>query len=308
MPFASLLFFITILYLNTRYDKIIRPFRPTTRTMNKLKIIQKQLNSFGISNEEQAVFMHLVQHQDQTAVQISHAIGIPKTTVYRILTDLKSKGLVVELIGSRGKRFKSQYEELVKIAKNELEAARNLERIASELQTTLPKLQVPTLHKTTVQVYEGIEGLKQLMWNVLAAQDLIYYYSSADRRKLFGDVWFERFCREFVKRDLWERGFDSMVNANYAPELAKYYFNTGYHKRTEYKIVKGLDMDCEIFLYNDTYTMYSWENELIGVEIRNQFLVKTQRTIFEKLWNELEGEPGLSFVLPHSQVSSKQVK
>lgn len=253
---------------------------------------------------ESTVFLHLIENGEQTAVQISNKTKIPKTTVYHILEDLIDRKFVEPLLGSRGKKYKAQEGNFESVAKKKLKSAKDLTHMASLLQKNLPTLSSSSLQKTSFRVYEGINGLKQLMWNVLSAKDMIYYYSSADRRKLFGDVWFERFCREFVKRNLWERGFDSMVNAGYAPELDNYYFKTGYHKRTEYKIIKGLDMTSEIFIYNNVYNMYSWEkNELIGIEIENKFLVESQRKIFEKLWNETEAVPGLSFVLdPHPAI------
>ena len=62
-------------------------------------------------------------------------------------------------------------------------------------------------------------------------------------------------------------------------------------------------MDFEVLMYNDTYAMYSYENnEIFGVEIINPKLAAMQKQIFDFMWRhsrrmKMVSEGGAAIVL-----------
>lgn len=283
-----------------KHVKIYRPLWPTNKSLQmNIKDIKTHLQKFSLDVIEIDTYIALLQNGELSAVEISRKLNIPKTTIYRYIEKLIKEGLVAVIESERGKRYIAITTQFDQIVEERRKSLQDIIHAACYLKQELPLLATKSTNKTTVRVYKGIDGLKQLMWNILSAKNIIYYYTSTDRRKLLGDFFFKKYCLEFVRRNLHERGFESSINAPKATSLQDYYFGTGYEQKSEYKIVKNLDMNGEIWIYNNVYSMYTWEQEEIaGVEIENEYLTKCQRTIFEKLWNETKAtEPKLEYIL-----------
>ena len=249
-----------------------------------MKKLKSHLKRFNLDDTEIEIYLTLVRCGKLSALEASRKIKIPKSTIYRYLDSLIKKGFVVITQSTRGKKFQA----LTNIFETKIEEQgryiKNLKNSARFLGKNLLTLPPKTEKSSSVRVYEGLDKIKQLVWNILDAKNKVYYYTNADRRKLFGDFWMSRYLNEFVRRDLTERGFESYSARNYN---RKEYFSIapGYVERSENKVVKRLELKGEIYIYNDIYAFYTWEGkELIGIEIKNKYLVQSQRAIFEKLW------------------------
>lgn len=160
-----------------------------------------------------------------------------------------------------------------------------LEKTSSVLDNYLSELNNQTKSDYKTKVYNGLDGIKQLLWNVLTSQTEILYYTGANRKRIFGEKWFYQYRTEFVKRGLHERGFES--DRNSAINLPAYFSDTpGYLERCKYLILENMNLDGEIYVYNDVYAYYNWNNNVYyGVEIYDKSIVTTQRVIFEQFWS-----------------------
>lgn len=56
--------------------------------------IENALKKYGLTPEQIAVYLFLVQHGDHTPFTIAKETSIPRTTVYRILEELRNMGIV----------------------------------------------------------------------------------------------------------------------------------------------------------------------------------------------------------------------
>lgn len=59
-----------------------------------LNNIETALKQAGLSPEQISVYLFLVQNEDETPFNISKNVRIPRTTIYRILEDLRNLGIV----------------------------------------------------------------------------------------------------------------------------------------------------------------------------------------------------------------------
>jgi sugar-specific transcriptional regulator TrmB len=219
-----------------------------------------------------------------TAVKLSRNLEIPKTTLYRYLDVMIQKGFVAIVISPRGREYSIQ-KNVFEIKLNEAKVEYN------KIQEIKPALEeylfsgMQGLGTSSTRVYYGIDGAKQLIWNVLSAKTPIYYYTSASRKNLYGKKWFSNYCREFVSRDLYEKGFESEVNSSI--DVDEYYaMAPGYLDRSEYIILKDVTFNGEVYIYNNIYAYYTWaDGKFFGIETENSSLAETQRKIFETFWN-----------------------
>jgi sugar-specific transcriptional regulator TrmB len=62
--------------------------------MSSSNNIEEALKQYGLDTEQIAIYLYLIQHGDDTPFNISKGTTIPRTTVYRILEELRNIGIV----------------------------------------------------------------------------------------------------------------------------------------------------------------------------------------------------------------------
>src|SRR3989338_7591520 len=115
----------------------------------------------GSSQGNVQIYVFLLKNGVSTAPEISKSTGIDKATVYRSLNNLNTIGCVSEIVIKNIKRFSAaQPNKLIDKA----------DEFREELKAVVPELiKLTTMQRTTAQVelYQGIEGVKTVMQNIL---------------------------------------------------------------------------------------------------------------------------------------------
>lgn len=249
--------------------------------------LQQLLIDFGISAEEVTIYLALLGRSPQSALELSKALNMGRTKVYRLVEDLGEKGLVATIVDEHGNKFSAnspkQLELILKQKETELE---KLKQKSSTLFTELEKLTSQTQGETKVLYYKGIEGLKQITWNSLAAKDGIRIYEIANLEGFLDKEFSEKVRFEIIERQIFVK---QLINHTHYPaftdlkRIVREFWDLRYINPQEIKI------DPEVLIYNNVYAMYRYEQgEIFAVEIYNQKLADMQKQIFE-------------FVFKHSQ-------
>ncbi len=242
--------------------------------------IQQLLLNFGITAEEITIYLALLEKSPQSALELSKQLNMGRTKVYRLLEDLGEKGLVATNVDEHGNKFSAnspkQLELLLKQKESDLE---DLKQKSSGLFTELEKLTSQTQGETKVLYYKGIEGLKQITWNSLAAKDVIRIYEIDNLEGFLDKEFSEKIRLEIIQRKIFVK---QIINhTHYAAftnlkQIVRELWDPRYINPQEIKI------DPEVLIYNDVYAMYRYEQgEIFAVEIYNQKLADMQKQIFE---------------------------
>lgn len=245
--------------------------------------IKDLIRDLGFSIEEADIYLYLDSMGERSALDISRSLDIPRTSVYRYLENLQSRGVVVEILDGKTKNFRSAGPENFMLLLKEKEESLNQEkervnRIVKGLQKTPEAISA----KSEVLHYKGVEGLKQLTWNSLRAVESLRIYEIADMN-IFMDYGFaEKVRLEFVSRGI---KVHEITNANKmgpwtnVHRLYKEFWNCRYLSS------EILTISSEILLYNDVYAMYGYKNgDVWGIEIYNEDLAEMQKQIFDSYW------------------------
>ncbi len=132
------------------------------------------LEKYGLSDRHARVYLYLLEKMEDTVLEISRSLGIPRTTTYSILNELKQQSLV-----SSFRKNKTQYWVSESIQQFPL----ILEQKKIVLDELLPLLQqVGHLSKqkgSSVRLFTGKEGLK-IVW-----EDIISYLESKKPQFVF---------------------------------------------------------------------------------------------------------------------------
>ncbi|MCA9378916.1 helix-turn-helix domain-containing protein [Candidatus Dojkabacteria bacterium] len=251
--------------------------------------ILTNLQKIGLDPEESTVYLELTNHQAISILELSKHCGIPRSTVYRVCENLVNRRYAEWVVPKRGAKVKAIFpKQLSFLVKDRQEEAKEVHHALHDLSRMING-PLQNVSATQVRYYEGIAGLKQTIWNSLQAKGEIIGYSTYGRREIVTDKWYAKYVREFRLRKLRDRVITNEQAVGY---LRK--FMDPLNHQQEIKDVRLLPqskfyISGDVSIYNNVYSVSYWkQGEIVGVEIENPEMVKTQKSIFELLWEQAE--------------------
>ncbi len=246
------------------------------------------LNQLGLTEEEAQIFQSLTLKGIQTTLQISRDTGINRTHVYRLIENLKERGLVEEVVDEYRKMAKAadihQLELLIKkeeiktkLLKETFPTIANL--ISSQKETSQPG--------TRVLFYRGLDGIKQQGWNTLQAKKECVGFTYRLWAEVGGIKFAQEWADEWVRRKLIFREIwsDELLRSKKQnPEIKPITYDHRYFKE-KYIPPDILNINHQTDVYNNVVSIYNWyEGEVFGVEIYNEKVARLQKQLFEIVW------------------------
>lgn len=261
--------------------------------MDKGELLSK-ISELGISSKEAAILVSLLTLGPMKIADLSKRTAIPRSSIYRYVTPLEQKGLVSWVMGFRSNLLAIGN---LSILSDDLERQRSRikakEDALKELVDFAGNQSKKSFNKTTINYYEGVNGIRQLIWNSLNTKGILKAYTNATRRDIVGKTWLDRYCLEFLHRGLEDR---VLCDLNYAKSAytrfggRSNYFSpvSKYNEVSEERVFRSplIKITGEIYIYDDVVATYSWEKGyLVGTEIVSRYIASTQHSIFDLLWD-----------------------
>jgi len=248
----------------------------------------EQLESFGLSNTEAEIYLYLISRQPKTVLEIARDLNLPRTSVYDNTVKLAEKGLIQRIATFKSQRIKAYPLSILQASLDKQKT--HLTELQDKLVTLDASLAQGLLTPagTEVRYFYGTQGFRQMMWNALKAKEHIGY-SQFGRVAVVGEAFIQKHLDEIL-----ERGISDRVITN--PEMVKQHVIDGteniniHDARRNYQDIRVIKRDKlyvsgDITIYNDVFAAAYWkQGEVVGIEIENPELAKTQRSIFELLW------------------------
>ena len=247
------------------------------------------ISKLGIGEESAKIYLALIMKSRQTAQTLAKKTGIPKTTIYRRLEELKKFEIVEEQVDEYKKFFTAASTDLLNllVIKKEQEV--------KELRAELPEITELLVGQTKnfdpgtkVLFYRGKDGIQQMNWNALKTKGELCGYTYRAWDEVVGVAFIEKFLDDYSRLTF-------NIKELYSDELIK---SRDYHDRPNthwprwegrYLSPEILDINHQMDIYNDVVAIYNWhEGDVFGVEIYNEKVAKMQRQIFDLLWQQGE--------------------
>lgn len=258
--------------------------------MPNLAAIQKQLQQLGLTDKQAQIYLLLVTHQELRIQEIVSLTHMPRSSVYENLRQLYKLGIAEEILDDNFKRARAYP---ISVMRHELdEAITDLQKQADSLDTLEKSIGLVTSHNpgpTHVRYYKSRVGARQMYWNTLKSSDTLYVYSEWGRQSYVGLKYYAKFVAESR-----ERGLREKVLINPLPETLERIRQENVPgsptSRTRVEDIRVLDTKAvhikgDTLIYNDIYAQVYLKNvEIHGFEIESHDFVRTQRSIFETLW------------------------
>lgn len=251
--------------------------------MNK-QIIITQLVNFGLDDIEAKIYLFLLEKGPQTPLELSRNTDINRSRIYRYIDKLIAKKLIEVSNVGRGKKLQAsdpQNFELLTYEK-EQEAKKQKEDLP-ELLKELTSITRNLSGGFNIKHFHGDDGMKQMLWNHLAADKDLLFFSYESRNEVVGRSFAEKVRSELVHRKINQFEIENETDqGNFwytdVADWGKYY-------KCRYIPPRILDIKQFHAVYNDTVSILRWaEEDKIGIEITNALFAKMYKQIFWKFW------------------------
>jgi sugar-specific transcriptional regulator TrmB len=247
---------------------------------------QTLLKEYGLTEKEIAVYLALIKLGPSPVRILAVASKVNRGTTYDILKNLVAQGLVSYYNKASHQYFAAEKPEKLILAVEQKQ--RSLEEVKKNIEANLPMLKASFEKqggKPVMKLYEGSEGLRQILEDVLlvlsdAASKEYYVYSSGDeahRKVIYKD--FLNFSKQRVAKKI-------------AVKTIVLGFGGGLIGLDERKWIKPQNQEFKMthqIIYGGKLALMTVDDSgnPIGVLIENEAIYETQKMIFEFNWNQL---------------------
>lgn len=240
---------------------------------------------YGLSEEEGKIYLFLLRRGFATALALSRQLTMGRTKVYRILDKLRAKQLVEFKVDERGMKFGATHPQKFQqlISDREQEVA-TLKQSLPDLVAQLTGLSATPDRQSKVLYYEGIEGLKQVSYNLTTAKGMARVFEMEHMSDFLPRPFAENVRKELVANKIFTR---DLTNKPAFPGYTNVTELISDFAETRYIDPKKLSINFEVLIYNNVYATYTYkDDQIFCVEIYNDQLAAMQKQIFDFIWEQ----------------------
>jgi hypothetical protein len=137
-----------------------------------------------------------------------------------------------------------------------------------------------------VLYYEGVEGLKQVSYNITKAQDSVRVFEMAHLSQFLPIAFAESIREKLVEHKITTLDLTNHKHLSGFTDITEMIERYSHYR---YIDPKKLTIEFEVLIYNDVYATYTYQNETIfAVEIYNRELAAMQKQLFDFVWNQAQ--------------------
>lgn len=255
-----------------------------------IRDIKNFLFEMNLDESEAQVLLAVMQTGQATVSKIAQKVNLNRASVYDVLRRLALKGLVRRSIIKKIIRYEAIDPTNIVEKLNE-----NKERIEEQIEKFKKlKLEINALYgkqfdQPSVSFYEGLAGVKNILWDTIEDMETkeILSYASADYLKIgFGQDFLDKYWKRRTERKIFSRGIipkTAEAISLFTPEK-----NLKELRKVKFIGPEKCDFTNEIDIYADKISIISLDKDnLYGVIIKSKSIANTQGSIYELLWSFL---------------------
>jgi len=243
------------------------------------------LNKIGLSNKQANVYLALLELGEAKITDIAKQANLKRPTVYLIIGELELLGLTSKIIKGKQKIYSAihpkRISELLEFRKN-------------QFQELLPDLLATyglANRQPKIQMLEGPEGVKQAYreaLNMLPKKNIeqLWISNASSFSERFSDIISEyiRTLNNFPKSKIREILFGKKP-------FSQYFGETKIKQRPNHKIKyindKNFGGETDQLITENRIVFFSFSPRPFALIIESEELAKTQKCLFENIWDTL---------------------
>ncbi|MDP3917251.1 MAG: helix-turn-helix domain-containing protein [Nanoarchaeota archaeon] len=233
---------------------------------------EEKLKTCGLTRNGAKVYLELLKHDLINGSQLAKKSGLDRTLTYQILNNLIEKGLVHYIIKSHKKYFGAND------PKNLLNPLKEKEAFIKDFIPELRSLEKIKEEEQEINIYEGIEGLRSLMREIIKEKSFCAFGATGRAY----DVLYEL---PRIGKELTKKGFGARI-----------IMNTEYKTQEILKLksveARFLDIKSEATttIFGDKVSIHVIKERPIIIMIKDKDIVESYKNHFEVLWKVAKGK------------------
>ncbi len=244
------------------------------------------LSSLHFDEDEIKTYLFLLTHGPHSVGSLSKKIGFVRSSLYGFLQRLQEQGLITQSQKQRVKIFSAEPPEKINLLFDE--KIEELQQKQTEYKKLLPELrasQPALLLNPKFQIFEGVEGLKYVLKDMLLYKDMETqaYWPIKKMVEILTSDFFRYHNKERIKNNLYTR---AIWPQNEVLDLKKHpYLGVGKDFKREIRIApKDINFTMGYWIYGNKVAFLSSRQESFGYIIESSELVEMLLTQFEVIW------------------------
>lgn len=235
----------------------------------------KILEGVGLDKSKSPVYLASLQVGTGSAQEIAKKAGVPRTTAHEVLQHLVALGLVSFVTKGRVRTYTAEHPETLKKLLQEKER---------KLDTIMPEL-FSLVHaggmRPRVRFYDGEAGVRAVFEDTLTTKDKKLYgiLSMADLFQIPGKEFMDRYVERRVAA-----GIRLHVIRSEEKEVTETWPTSTKEHREMHYAPKEMIFPMTMYLYDNKVGLIGTEKENFGMIIESLDFFRTQKNLFDVLW------------------------
>lgn len=249
-------------------------------------MINDILTALDLEEIEVKAYLTLLENGAMPGSTLGKKLGIPRSSGYAILQSLIEKGLVNQSIYQSKKHFAAENLQKVNLLfEQKVQTLQDKQRLFKKVLPSLQK-KLPTKFLTPIfQIFEGKDGLQQLIKDVFLYHDMETqsFWPIKKMLDVLTPDFFLYMNKERIKNNLSIR---AIWPADQIPDIKQHpYLGDGEKFKRQIKIAPaGTDFSMGNWIYGNKVAFISSEKESTGFIIESAELAEMQLAQFNIMW------------------------
>jgi sugar-specific transcriptional regulator TrmB len=242
-------------------------------------MLKETLLKIGLSEKEADTFILIIKSGEITASELSKKGKESRTHIYDTINKLIKKGLIVYVIKNNIKYFKAADPKKLLDYLKEKEAKIKEEK--QEILKIIPEIkklqqEVSKKDETKIEVYEGAEGLKTVLNDIIReGKDFVTWGATSKIKDFVPDFVIERYLKEREKKKIRARQLFTDFYGVLKSPLSE-----------NRKLPKEFASPTTTLVYGNKVTIWLWLEIPKVILIENRDLANSYRKHFELMWKQ----------------------
>lgn len=250
-------------------------------------MINKYLEDAGLSDKEANIYLHLIQVEQASIMDLAQKTKIKRPTVYTIINSLAKKGLVSEIEENKKVRYVAEPPERLKtyLERKELSLSELKGRFVEDVIPQIKSLQREAGERPVVKFFSGKEGVIAINEDVYDGSPdgspIYILYSKDLLNEVFKDIESDKYKTRRKKENVKARVLYNWSNGETPSD----------NLADRIKIdEKKYPLSADISIYKDKVRISILGKKLSAIYIESKDLAETLKSLFNLAFDNLKNK------------------
>lgn len=250
-------------------------------------MLEELLHSIGLSDEEVKMYLHLLHKGASTAGRLAQKMGMARPTVYDTLQRMHDKGVVGKSLKNGVRTFSAEQPRVIsQIFTQRIEKLKEDHRKFNVLLPYMEQKLGGRLSSPNFQMYEGVEGVQNVLKDMLLYYDLetFAFWPIRSMVEMLSPDFFRWHNKQRIQNNLYTRALWPVKEVVAMKEHP--YLGAGDAFKREIRVAPtDVHFTMGYWAYGNRVAFLSSQRESFGFIVESEELVHMLKASFDVIWN-----------------------